>query len=151
MSKSKIVVPVDFSVQSRAALEVAASFAKEQDAELLIVHVIEDDFEVYFSSGGISKEDATRGLYNALHDVKPKDDDVRFSHQLAEGKPASAILKLAAEVNAEMIVMGTHGRSGITRMVMGSVAEEVVRKSQCPVLTLRNPVESYEKEPVGIA
>jgi nucleotide-binding universal stress UspA family protein len=90
-------------------------------------------------------------LYNALHDVKPKDDDVRFSHQLAEGKPASAILKLAAEVNAEMIVMGTHGRSGITRMVMGSVAEEVVRKSQCPVLTLRNPVESYEKEPVGIA
>lgn len=151
MGKRTIIVPVDFSVQSRAALVVAESFAKEQDCELLIVHVIEDDFEVYFPLGGVSKEDATTGLYNALHEVKPKDDSVVFSHRLLDGEPALAILDLAKEVDAEMIVMGTHGRSGLKRMIMGSVAEEVVRKAQCPVLTLRNTLDSYEKEPMGIA
>ena len=151
MSKSKILVPIDFSEQSRSALEIAVPFAMINGGELLIAHVIEDDFEVYFKLGGVDKEGALEGLYEALHDFKPKNENVAFSHRLIDGKPAEAILKLADEENVELIVMGTHGRTGFKRLALGSVAEEVVRKAKCPVLTIRNPIESYEKEPMGIA
>ena len=150
MSTAKILVPFDFSKQSTAALEMASAFAAASEAELLILHVVEDDFQVYFSYGNVSTESAMRGLFDALHDVQPKGHQVECIHRLVEGRPADVILKVANEESVDMIVMGTHGRSGLPRMILGSVAEEVVRKAICPVLTMREPAVTAA-EACGVA
>ena len=141
MSDRKILVPVDFSDQSAAALEYASAFAKDYGAELLIVHVIEP---VIQDLEGIEPIEAVEGLQAALRDVRPKDESIGYSHRMLDGPPADAILRLAEEESVEMIVMGTHGRTGFKRLIMGSVAEEVVRKAACPVLTLRQPGSASE-------
>jgi nucleotide-binding universal stress UspA family protein len=66
-------------------------------------------------------------------------DDVRAEHRLAEGDAAAEIVRVADEIKADLVVMGTHGRTGLGRLLMGSVAEQVVRKAPCPVLTLTTP------------
>jgi nucleotide-binding universal stress UspA family protein len=72
-----------------------------------------------------------------LEDVKPADPKVPFAHRLTMGDPAGEIVRIAADEGAEMIVLGTHGRTGVTRLLMGSVAEVVVRRAPCPVLVYR--------------
>jgi nucleotide-binding universal stress UspA family protein len=76
--------------------------------------------------------------------VTPSDPTVAFTHRLTMGDPAGEIVRIAAEEGAEMIVLGTHGRSGMSRMLMGSVAEAVVRRAPCPVLVYRAAVETLE-------
>jgi len=76
-----------------------------------------------------------------LEAVKPSDPTVAFTHRLTMGDPASEIVRIAVEEGAEMIGLGTHGRSGMTRMLMGSVAEAVVRRAPCPVLVYRAAAE----------
>jgi len=66
-------------------------------------------------------------------------ENVRAERQLVEGDPVSEILRVAREMPADLIVMGTHGRTGLERLLMGSVAEEVLRKATCPVLTVKRP------------
>ena len=139
-AKNTILVPVDFSAHSKAALEYACSFAKDSGAELLIVHARDDTIQ---HIEGLGPVDVLEGLDAALHDMKPTDDSVPISHRMLEGPPAQAILKAAEEANVEMIVMGTHGRSGFRRLLIGSVAEAVVQKATCPVLTLRQPEETH--------
>jgi nucleotide-binding universal stress UspA family protein len=72
--------------------------------------------------------------------MRPSDPKVRVRYLLVEGNPAAEILSAAREGNCDLIVMGTHGRTGLNRLLMGSVAEEVVRKAPCPVLTVRADV-----------
>ncbi len=72
--------------------------------------------------------------------MKPSDPETRVQHILAEGNPATAILSAARETNCDLIVMGTHGRTALNRLLMGSVAEEVVRKAPCLVLTVNGEV-----------
>lgn len=139
MANKTILVPIDFSAHSKAALEYACSFAQDSGAELLIVHARDDTIQ---HVEGLGPVDALEGLDAALHDMKPTDDSVSFSHRMLEGPPAQAILKAAEEEDVEMIVMGTHGRSGFKRLLIGSVAEAVVQKAKCPVLTLRQPEET---------
>lgn len=139
MSDNKIVVPVDFSLSSHAALEYAAAFAKDLNAELLIVHVVDHEVE---RLRGVQPDEALEGLYEALHAVKPNDESIAVTHQVLEGAPAQAILEFAQANNVKMIVMGTHGRTGLRRFVLGSVAETVAREANCPVLTLRQPVDT---------
>ena len=110
MSKKTILVPYDFSPQSEAALEYAAAFAADTGAELLIVHVLDPSIQDLV---GVEPVEALEGLDLALHDVKPKDESIAFSHRLLEGAAADQILTTAKQENAEMIVMGTHGRSGL--------------------------------------
>ncbi len=144
MPANKILVPVDFSPQSQAAVEYACAFAKDGNAELLIVHVMDP---AVGQLEGIAPVEAMEGLNNALHGVKPNDETVVCSYRMLEGAPADTILKTASDENVEMIVMGTHGRTGFQRLVLGSVAESVVRKARCPVLTLRQPSGSVEQDP----
>jgi len=73
-----------------------------------------------------------------LQKIVPKDSTIPVEHRFQEGDPATEILKRAKELNADLIVMGTHGRSGAGKL-MGSVAEKVVRTSICPVLTIKIP------------
>ena len=139
MSQTKYLVPIDFSPHSEAAVEFASAFAKDSNAELLIVHVVDPDVE---QLEGTTPESAMDGLVAALHDVQPLDDSIPFAHRLLHGVPAEAIISLATEESVELIVMGTHGRTGLKRVVMGSVAEAVVRRAPCPVMTVKQPMQA---------
>jgi nucleotide-binding universal stress UspA family protein len=138
MAAHKIVYPTDFSTAGKTALEMATSLARDRGAKLVIVHVEEPPLaygggELYY---GVEEPDRAE-LEKMLQAVVPTDPAVGYEHRLAIGGPAEGILHVAEKENAEMIVMSTHGRTGLTRLLMGSVAEEVVRKAKCPVLTVK--------------
>jgi nucleotide-binding universal stress UspA family protein len=138
MSTPKILFPTDFSTAGRAALETATALARDRGAKLLIVHVEEPPIaygggELYY---GIDEPDRHE-LQRMLSEVVPTDPAVGFEHRLLLGNPAGAIVHLAEKEAVDMIVMPTHGRTGLVRLLMGSVAEEVVRKAKCPVLTIK--------------
>jgi nucleotide-binding universal stress UspA family protein len=76
-----------------------------------------------------------------LNRIQPPEAGISLEHRLGYGEPGSTILAVAEEIGADLIVMGTHGRTGLRRLLMGSVAEHVVRHASCPVLTVRTPVE----------
>lgn len=142
MSDRKIIFPTDFSHTGDAALRLATSLAREHQATLLIVHVEEPPAaygggEMYYGM----PDPVTEDLQKMLSEISPTDAQVPHEHRLITGDPATAIARLAEEENAEMIVMGTHGRTGLLRLLMGSVAEAVVRRAPCPVLTLKQPHE----------
>lgn len=146
MNAKKILFPTDFSHCSDAALGVATSLARDTGAKLLIVHIEEPPMaygggEMYYGLPDPASED----LQAMLARVKPLDDSVPFEHHLVVGDPAGSIVRLAEEQNADLIVMGTHGRTGLSRLLMGSVAEAVVRKSPCPVFTYKEPHEKPAK------
>lgn len=141
MNMKRILFPTDFSHSGDAALAYATSLARDTGAKLLIVHVEEPPAaygggELYYGL----PEPAHDELRRMLDEVVPDDPTVGYEHRLVSGDPASAIVNLAEMEEVELIVMGTHGRSGISRLLMGSVAEVVVRKARCPVLTYKQPV-----------
>jgi nucleotide-binding universal stress UspA family protein len=138
MNTPKILFPTDFSTTGQTALELATSLARDRGAKLLIAHVEEPPVaygggEMYY---GIEMPDR-KELQKMLSDVVPTDPAVGYEHRLVIGSPATAIVSLAEKEGVEMIVMPTHGRTGLLRVLMGSVAEEVVRKAKCPVLTVK--------------
>jgi nucleotide-binding universal stress UspA family protein len=130
----RILVPIDGSALSRQALEVASSLARERDAELVILRVVPLGAQMY----GPPSESCLQHLFDELQRIMPSDSKIRVRHLLGEGTPACSILQTARECDCGLIVMGTHGRTGISRFVNGSVTEEVVRKAPCPVLTLKS-------------
>ncbi len=140
MNAKKILFPIDFSYASNAALPYAASLAKESNAQLLIAHVNELPSayagEMYYGLLNPSREE----LMGMLHNVKPADSSTAVSYHLIEGNPVGAIVHFAKEENVDLIVIGSHGRTGIVRALMGSVAEGVVRKAHCPVLVYKQPI-----------
>ncbi len=143
MKASKILVPTDFSHTGDAAMKLATSLARDTGAMLLIVHAEEPPTaygggELYYGL----PEPASDDLRKMLHRVEPTDSSVPFEHRLITGDPAHAIVRLAKEEGVDMIVMGTHGRSGLSRMLMGSVAEAIVRRAECPVLTYKQPTNN---------
>ena len=138
MTPQTILFSTDFSTASDAALEHAAGLAKQTGAKLLIVHVEEPPLaygggELYY---GLPEPSSER-ILRMLEDVRPKDPQVPFTHRITMGDPAAEIVRIAAEEGAALIVLGTHGRTGMARLVMGSVAEAVVRRAPCPVLVYR--------------
>jgi nucleotide-binding universal stress UspA family protein len=135
---NKILYPCDFSTAGEQALETATALARDHGAKLIILHVQEPPFaygggELYM---GIPDpdEDALRRM---LSEVAPTDGQIPFERRMVQGEPAEAIVRTAEEEMVDMIVMSTHGRTGLMRMLMGSVAEEVVRKAKCPVVTVK--------------
>jgi nucleotide-binding universal stress UspA family protein len=139
MTTGKILYPTDFSTTGRPALEMATSLARDRQAKLLIVHVEEPPMaygggEFYY---GALEPDHVE-LERMLKEVVPADSAVPVEHRLIVGSPAESIVYLAEKENVDLIVMPTHGRTGLARLLMGSVAEEVVRKAKCPVLTVKN-------------
>ncbi len=77
-----------------------------------------------------------------LEAVVPADKDIKYEHHLVLGTPAEDIVRIASEQNADLIVIGTHGRTGLKRVLMGSVAEAVMRRATCPVLTVKQSDKS---------
>jgi nucleotide-binding universal stress UspA family protein len=147
MSTPKILFPTDFSTASHASLEMATSLAKDRGAKLIIVHVEEPPMaygggELYY---GVQEPDREE-LKRMLSAVVPTNSAVPCEHHLMIGSPASSIVEMAEREGALMIVMPTHGRTGLMRMLMGSVAEEVVRKAKCPVLTVKASAPKPDRE-----
>ena len=140
MKLDKILVPTDFSHTGDAAMALATVLARDTGARIEIVHIEESPLaygggEMYY---GIPEPDSHQ-LRTMLSKVVPPDPAVTFSHHLLVGDPANALARFAEEENVDMIVMGTHGRTGFLRLLMGSVAESVVRHAKCPVLTYKMP------------
>jgi nucleotide-binding universal stress UspA family protein len=142
MQLKKILFPTDFSHASDAGLPLATVLARDTGATLVILHVEEPPLaygggELYY---GIP-EPNTEALQKMLAAVKPTDPKVAYAHRMVTGDPATEIVRVAEEEGADIIVVGTHGRTGLTRLLMGSVAEQVIRHSACPVLTFKEPRE----------
>lgn len=139
MNFRKIIFPTDFSDANRPVLRMAASLARGSNAELLIAHVYEPPADTTTMSGaataivGPTFEEQQEQLLG----VRPADSSIPVHHEIVSGTPSDGILKLAENENADLIVMGTHGRTMLSRLLMGSVAEEVVRHAPCPVMTLK--------------
>ena len=132
MDVSKIVCTVDFSESSDAALLMAATVASQFGATLYIVHV-EEVAAQYLAAAGVEASEYKKLLDSSL----PPYEDVEYEHHYLRGNVSDEILLFARERSVDLIVMGTHGRSGLARLLMGSVAEHVVRNADCPVLSVR--------------
>jgi nucleotide-binding universal stress UspA family protein len=104
----------------------------------VLIHVIPPTH--VFAPDGIAvpfPPDEPYDLRVRLAQLRPSDPSVEVDQHVLEGDPATEILKAAATTNTDVIVLGTHGHTGLTRLLVGSVAENVMRKAPCPVLTVR--------------
>jgi nucleotide-binding universal stress UspA family protein len=138
-----ILYPTDFSESSAQAYRVACSLARDYGAKLIVLHVAPPE-TVY--SGLIAAP--SPNLYHAelekwLEHLEIAVAGIRVEHRLKEGDPAKEILGLAGEVSCDLIVMGSHGRTSLERLLVGSVAETVFRHASCPVLIVRAPLAAH--------
>jgi nucleotide-binding universal stress UspA family protein len=150
MNVNRILIATDFSDCSNAALEIASRLARETGARLYIVHV-----NGILDIGGPAVP-SFEGGYDApwgherhevrerLEKIVPPDGDVVYEHCYTTGFPVAEILRLADREHIDLIVIGSHGRTGLSRLLMGSVAEGIVRKAHCPVLVVKQPTAVLE-------
>jgi len=143
-SFERILVPVDFSKHSERAVRVAAQLARRYGSTLEIVHVYEPiayalpgDYSLFTAQ----QLDALRAELNrqlaAMKDLAVASGASQVKTRLSHGPCAAGVCELAREGAFDLIVMGTHGRSGASRLLLGSVAERVLRSAPCPVLTVK--------------
>lgn len=136
-----ILHPSDFSSHSEYAFRLACSLARDHGARLIVFHVVTTlgpELVPYGEAvSQLQPEGYQQQLWDDLRRIQPPEPSVTVDHRLAEGDPAEEILRLATETHCDMIVLGTHGRTGLERLLMGSVAEQVVRRAPCPVLTVK--------------
>ncbi len=147
MNAKKILLPVDFSTAGEAAMQMATMLARDSGATLVILHVEEPPLaygggEMYY---GLVEPDRTE-LTRMLHEIKPSDPSIPVVYRLVTGDPATSVVQAAEEEGADFIVVGTHGRTGLGRLLMGSVAEAIVRKAKCPVVTVKAPAHAPAKK-----
>jgi nucleotide-binding universal stress UspA family protein len=135
-----ILHPTDFSERSALALPVACALARDYGARLVVLHVAAPP-PVAYSEGVFIPPDNLAIIEEAKRhlDQVPVGDGIAVERRFEEGDPVEGILRVAELSRADLIVMGTHGRTGLSRLFMGSVAEQVLRKAPCPVLTLKAP------------
>jgi nucleotide-binding universal stress UspA family protein len=138
---TRILCPTDFSPSAKAALDVAATLAARFEASIDVLHVWSPQVLVAFDAALVPSAEETTALVESLHAkldgalahvARPR----RFLRRhLVQGAPAEEILSFAQRERSELVVMGTHGRTGLAHVVLGSVAERLVRKASVPVLT----------------
>lgn len=148
---NKVLVPIDFSDYSKSALRYAVNFAKSFNAEIILIYVVEPViYPPDFSMGQIAMPSI-----NTEWDDRAKDElqklakseiigAVKVKTIIKTGKPFVEIIETAKEENVDLIIIATHGRSGVEHILFGSTAEKVVRKAPCPVLTLREPLKGFD-------
>jgi nucleotide-binding universal stress UspA family protein len=143
MRLTKILHPTDYSEVSSPALHYAAELAHDHGASLVLLHVVETLGLENVPYGQIASADQPaayrRQLFEELHRVRPAETHVHVEYVLSEEDPATAILRAAADFGCDLIVLGSHGVTGWRRLMVGSIAEEVVRRAACPVLVVKPP------------
>jgi nucleotide-binding universal stress UspA family protein len=154
-----ILHPTDFSENSEFAFRLACALARDYKARLVLLHVIPPPVVIY-AGGPVPAETwpSVEEIKEKLHHLEEHAHRVRVESQVMEGDPVDTILRAAEETHSDVIVMGTHGRTALSRLLLGSVAESVLRKAPCPVLTAKplptrkKVVEENEaKEEAGLA
>jgi nucleotide-binding universal stress UspA family protein len=150
---SRVLVPVDFSSCSRAALEYASFLASRLSATVDVLHVWEPPHyvrpDVLLHPHGeaqqtlqqFARSNAGREMEWFLGNVESH--GVKVKGRLEFGNPYHVILEISSSGAYDLIVMGTHGRTGLSHLLLGSIAEKIVRRASCPVITIR----SSEQEP----
>ena len=143
---NRILVPTDFSATADAALAYAKELATQLGASLHLVHVFNDPYaiaagapEVYAAIPAGAHERALEDVRERLLERLDADEEVRFrgSRGILRGLIATHIVEYTRNQDIDLIIMGTHGRRGVAHLLLGSVAEHVVRTASCPVLTVR--------------
>lgn len=146
MAVKKILVPTDFSADAASALSYAQDFAKATGAELLVLHVVEPIYyatpaDMYVTTPNLTaildeqRQLAKEQLAKLATNLNKRGHRCRTF--LESGPAAQVIIDFASSKRCNLIIMATHGRTGLAHLLMGSVAERVVRTSSCPVLTVR--------------
>jgi len=152
LSIRRILAPTDFSEHACSALAYARSFAEQYGAELHLLNAVEPTVfptEAGLTSMGMMtldtelEEAAQRGMRELYG--RPELEGLKVTTAVTHGRASSAILQYAEENGIDLIVIATHGRTGLEHLLFGSTAERVVRESPCPVLTVR-PKEMAEKK-----
>ena len=133
-----VIVPWDFSDESKKALEKAIDLVQSPD-QITVVHITPYPPATEYSViwGTYNEDQIRHNLIKSFHKEMPGElyDKLKFTSLF--GDPGSGIVKLAKDLQAGLIIISSHGRTGIPRLLLGSVAERVVRLSPCPVLVLR--------------
>ncbi len=146
-----ILFPTDFSEYSRQAFQIACDVATRNEGRVIVLHahppatVVGGDLPQAIE---YEDEDEAR---RKLASILPATADVPVQHLFVAGIPGPVIARAIREVHADLVVMGTHGRRGLSRVLMGSVAEEVVRRAECPVLLVKPQAVHAEAKPLGAA
>ena len=148
---NKILVPVDFSDYSKSSLRYAVNFSKLFKAEMILIYVVEPViYPPDFSMGQIAipsvHSEWDKRAREELDKLSKSEipADVKVKSIIKTGKPFMEIIETASEENVDLIIIATHGHSGVEHILFGSTAEKVVRKAPCPVLTLREPVKGFK-------
>ena len=146
----RILLPTDFSDCSKYALKYALDLALERKAKLYILHVIQElsipvgTEEAAYPIAQIY-DDMEREAKKNIHRLVPKRfrEKLRVEYIILRGTPYLEIIKNAKKYNVDLITIATHGRTGISHMLLGSTAEKVVRKAPCPVLCVKHPKHEF--------
>ena len=159
-SITRILVPVDFSPHAERAFCYATTLAHRLGAQLALVHVVEDPFvtgawsaEIYVPNVPELLANVIAGAERQLATLKEGAAALGIAAETAviTGRPAQSIIEYAGSRGVDLIVMGTHGRTGLAHVMMGSVAERVLRKAPCPVLTIRADVAADDERKAAAA
>ena len=134
----KILYPTDFSSYSNQAYFHAIALAEKHNASLTVLFVYNPDSTTTPGSQGDEVADR-RYWQGQLEQIRPVDVHIPVTHILLEGDPAGEIVRYGRDAGIDVIVMGTHGRTGVERLLMGSVAERVLRDAPCSVLVVKLP------------
>ncbi|MCF7973929.1 MAG: universal stress protein [Phycisphaerae bacterium] len=145
-----ILYPTDFSEHSQVAVPLAIDLAKRYDTELHCLHVVDTNHEFFMQSGIVAPMIAQPITGEALvAEAQKRMDDFVTQHlseagnsvrkSVIEGNPFEQIIRFVRDRQIGLLVMGTHGHSALASMLLGSVAEKVIRKAPCPVLSIRHP------------
>jgi nucleotide-binding universal stress UspA family protein len=149
-----LLVPSDFSEYSDQALRYGLELARKFDATLYLLHIVPDpatqafagEFQTLPPSEVV--DDWVLEAQHRLAQIVPAVDRNRVRIRVIVGSPFSEILQFAEQEEIDLIVMGTHGRGGVRHFLLGSIAERVVRRAPCPVLTVRHPQHGFVDLPV---
>jgi len=138
-----ILCPTDFSENSTIALRIATDLARQNQAGLVVLHVAET-----LGPGGLGFGEAATHLQPEgrverlqwqLHQIAPPEPGLDVRWLLREGDPAAVIEQVVREQHCDLAVLGTHGRTGLDHLLMGSVAEQIIRRCPCPALVVKYP------------
>lgn len=147
----KILIPIDFSDYSKSALKFAIDFAKNFNAKLYLVYVIEPMiYPTDFSIGQVAipavESDITTRAEEELKELVKQEVPPEMESEviIKSGKPFLEIIETATEIDCDLIIIATHGHTGVEHLLFGSTAEKVVRKAPCPVLSLREPLKGFK-------
>lgn len=148
----RILFPTDFSELSLHALTYARSFAEAYKAELHVLHVVDEAYQYWMATApnampiGPTPADIAKDAKAELDKFIKKNLSgvtTPLSSTMIVGRPFLEIIRYARDKEIDLIVLGTHGRGGLSHVLLGSVAEKIVRKAPCPVLTIRHPEHEF--------